>query len=552
MAKASKPSFNVADDPWIQVTMRDGTFREVSLRFVLKNSQDVASIGGDIPQQAVAIVRLLLAVMYRSYGLAYESDMSHIQLMSLWNQVWEEEMLDSEIIDDYLDEFHDRFDLFGEKPFMQVAWLEYASRDKEFDPISELIADVPKPEKFLFSMRSKVAPGVISFAESVRWLVFYCCYDFAGIKTPVKGNTKAKGGRVYAPKGLPGVGWMGSIGSVVIEGSSLFRTLMLNWSMFDERTSSGRLFGIEDDLPSWERDDIYPDSSEYSPVGPASLFTVLDRRMRLIPDESGSGVRGFIGCYGDIVRPTEASSFETMTAWRESEQQKKKLGLAVAPLMPVAHDCSKALWRGLGPLLVSTSGSNRKDLRPSVIWWFGRLRDEGVRDLPTALRIHAQGIEYGSQSSVITNAYDDVVEIGNALMNGDQVAVSYAVETISKIDEGVSHLVTLSKQLQAASGSKRDGDPLKRASADVRERAYLALGDLSRERLREFTAGCDANAYCLEWRNEAKAILVRLGRQCEAESETPRFDRQRGLSAAEAWTKFSEGLAKVFGTVKDK
>ena len=57
MAKASKPSFNVADDPWIQVTMRDGTFREVSLRFVLKNSQDVASIGGDIPQQAVAIVR---------------------------------------------------------------------------------------------------------------------------------------------------------------------------------------------------------------------------------------------------------------------------------------------------------------------------------------------------------------------------------------------------------------------------------------------------------------------------------------------------------------
>ena len=532
--------------------MRDGTFREVSLRFVLKNSQDVASIGGDIPQQAVAIVRLLLAVMYRSYGLAYESDMSHIQLMSLWNQVWEEGMLDSEIIDDYLDEFHDRFDLFGEKPFMQVAWLEYASRDKEFDPISELIADVPKPEKFLFSMRSKVAPGVISFAESVRWLVFYCCYDFAGIKTPVKGNTKAKGGRVYAPKGLPGVGWMGSIGSVVVEGSSLFRTLMLNWSMFDERTSSGRLFGIEDDLPSWERDDIYPDSSEYSPVGPASLFTVLDRKMRLIPDESGSGVRGFIGCYGDIVRPTEASSFETMTAWRESEQQKKKLGLAVAPLMPVPHDCSKALWRGLGPLLVSTSGSNRKDLRPSVIWWFGRLRDEGVRDLPTALRIHAQGIEYGSQSSVITNAYDDVVEIGNALMNGDQVAVSYAVETISKIDEGVSLLVTLSKRLQAASGNKRDGDPLKRASADVRERAYLALGDLSRERLREFTAGCDANAYCLEWRNEAKAILVRLGRQCEMESETPRFDRQRGPSAAEAWSMFSAGLGKVFGTVKDK
>lgn len=553
MAKASKPSFNVADDPWIQVTMRDGTFQEVSLRFALKNSQDVASIGGDIPQQAIAIVRFLLAVMYRSYGLAYDPGMSHIQMVTLWQQVWEEGVLDPEIIDDYLDEFHDRFELFGEKPFMQVAGLEYVSKDKEFDPISELIADVPKPEKFLFSMRSKAAPGVISFAESVRWLVFYCCYDFAGIKTPVRGNTKAKGGRVYAPKGLPGVGWMGSIGSVIVEGDSLFQTLMLNWSMFDERTSPGCLFGIEGDFPSWERDDVSPDGSEYSPVGPASLFTVLDRRMRLIPDESGSGVRGFIGCYGDIVRPTEASSFETMTAWRESEQQKKKLGLAVAPLMPVVHDCKKALWRGLGPLLVSTSGSNRKDLRPSVIWWFGRLRDEGVCGLPTALRIHAQGIEYEPRhQSVITNAYDDVVEVGDALMNGDRVAVSYAVETISKIDEGVSLLVTLSKRLQAASGNKRDGDPLKRASADVRERAYLALGDLSLGRLREFTAGCDANAYCLEWRNEAKAILVRLGRQCEMESETPRFDRQRGPSVAEAWSMFSAGLGKVFGTVKDK
>lgn len=153
---------------------------------------------------------------------------------------------------------------------------------------------------------------------------------------------------------------------------------------------------------------------------------------------------------------------------------------------------------------------------------------------------------------MITNAYDDVVEVGDALMNGDRVAVSYAVETISKIDEGVSLLVTLSKRLQAASGNKRDGDPLKRASADVRERAYLALGDLSLGRLREFTAGCDANAYCLEWRNEAKAILVRLGRQCEMESETPRFDRQRGPSVAEAWSMFSAGLGKVFGTVKDK
>lgn len=547
MTKANEPSFNVADGPWIQVTMRDGTFQEVSLRFALKNSQDIASIGGDIPQQAIAIVRFLLAVMYRSYGLAYDPGMSHIQMVTLWQQVWEEGVLDPEIIDDYLDEFHDRFELFGEKPFMQVAGLEYVSKDKEFDPISELIADVPKPEKFLFSMRSKVAPGVISFAESVRWLIFYCCYDFAGIKTPVRGNTKAKGGRVYAPKGLPGVGWMGSIGSVIVEGDSLFQTLMLNWSMFDERTSPGCLFGIEGDFPSWERDDVSPDGSEYSPVGPASLFTVLDRRVRLIPDESGSGVRGFIGCYGDVVRPTEASSFETMTAWRESEQQKKKLGLAVAPLMPVVHDCKKALWRGLGPLLVSTSGSNRKDLRPSVIWWLGRLRDEGVCGLPTALRIHAQGIEYEPRhQSVITNAYDDVVEVGDALMNGDRVAVSYAVETISKIDEGVALLVALSKRVQVAAGSKRDGDPLKRTSADVREHAYLALGDLSRDRLMKFSSDCNANAYCADWRNEAKAILVRLGRQCVSESEAPRFDRQRGPSAAEAWSIFSAGLNKVF------
>ena len=143
--------------------------------------------------------------------------------------------------------------------------------------------------------------------------------------------------------------------------------------------------------------------------------------------------------------------------------------------------------------------------------------------LPRTLRIHAQGAEYGSQSSVITNMYDDALDLGDAMIRRDPVAVRCAIDTVAQIDEAVSRLVYLVKDLQDLAGSKREGDPAKREGADVREQAYLALDTVARGYLRDFTEERSPIEYCREWRKESRSILLRLGRDYTSGSEVSNF-----------------------------
>lgn len=61
----------------------------------------------------------------------------------------------------------------------------------------------------------------------------------------MEGNTHVNKGKVYAPKGMLGTGWLGGIGGLYAEGRNLFETLMLNWVLYDTKFDSERyrLFG---------------------------------------------------------------------------------------------------------------------------------------------------------------------------------------------------------------------------------------------------------------------------------------------------------------------
>lgn len=543
MVVSEEPHFNLIDEPWIPVSMMDGSIGEVSLRTLFRTAPRIRAIGGDIPQQEPVILRLCLAIVYRAYRLACVSDMIREEMLEEWRANWEAGAFDANVIDGYLDDVHDSFDLFGDRPFMQVASLRYESKAKECDAISELIADVPKEDKFLFSMRAKNAPTRIGFAEAARWLLFCHAYDVAGIKTPVVGNSKVKNGKVYAPKGIPSMGWLGSIGLVFIEGDTLFETLMLNWVMFDDISGRGPYFGAEDDLPSWERGTQLEDMAEYEPNGPVGLFTVADRRMRLVPGDDGSSVVGVVSCYGDIVRPLAAVSYEPMTAWYESTKKQKDLGLPRAPLLPKTHDRAKALWRGLGPLLAPVQDPNKADVRPSVIHWWEQLQEEGIDDLPKMLHIHAQGVEYGTQSSVITSAYDDDLDIAAVLLRNDAPAMAYVVETVGRIEEGVEHLVRLAKDIEIALGG--DAAIPDRFDSDVRELAYIELDELARQKLRGFSERCECIRYCEGWCEDARAILIKLGRRYAVAHHEGMFQRRGGCSIAEAEWSYRARLQKT-------
>ncbi|OZG60845.1 type I-E CRISPR-associated protein Cse1/CasA [Bifidobacterium myosotis] len=546
--------FNLLDEPWIPCILSDGRLRELSLCEVFREAPRIRSISGDLPQQNMPLMRLLLAILYCAYC---DTEASRSDALNLWNYLWRRGSFDADVLDGYFDEFHDRFYLLDpERPFYQVPGLAYVG-DKEYDPVGEMIADVPKPDKFLFSMRSPNALESIDFAQATRWLVFLQAYDTAGIKSPVIGNTHINKGKVYAPKGLSGTGWLGVIGPIMVEGESLFRTLLLNWCLYDPADDGVRLFGNKDDVPPWESDDFPgPDLTVRTAfTGPVDALTFQSRRLRLVPNDDGTRIVGMVNCYGDVIAAYDTDACEKMTAWRVSETQRKKLGLPAPPLMPVTHDAGKALWRGLGPILAVAD----RDLRPGVLRWVEELQTNGCLDsqehVLAVFSIHTQGMTYGTQSSVYETGIDDVLTLPLSFSRRDYPAINTVVDIIDKTSMSVDLVLSnYVRNLCIAAGDHAAGGRAQAAADHVREDAYARLDVLFRDRLAGFTADKDYESYGNAWRDDIHRVLVTIGGEYRSDANAPMFvERDSGrmglMSVARATQLFLGGLNKYLGTI---
>lgn len=531
--------FNLLDEPWVPVLLLDGTTDEVSLRDLFVRAHQIRSVSGDIALERIAILRLALAVLYCVYWQAGDSELAtEGSLTDLWNQLFSCGRFEMGAIDPYLSDVHDRFDLFGPEPFYQVADLAYAAKDP--DPISELIIDMPKPDKFLFSMRSNHGPVGLTCDEAARCLLLAQAYDPAGIKSPVVGYRDVKGGKAYPPKGMLGTSWCGSIGGLYIEGENLFETIMRNWVLF---LNGKKLLGIDGDLPPWERPAPNAEMVVREPVGPIDLLTWQSRRIRLVPDEKTLTVRGVVICYGDATRAADKYDSELMTSWRESKEQQKKLQTAHVPLMPTAPDSSKALWRGLSSLLgVSRDGvTSGGDLRSGVVRWADHLErisaDDTVRHRP--VRVRAQGVVYGTQSSVIIDMVDDYIDLDATLFHRDAEAVSAAIEMVAQAEDSVRALVRFVQNVQTANGADQ---PV--ADEGVRECAYDELDGIFRRRLAHCAPENELDEFCNAWRDEIRVALDRIAVSYLASSGFSAFRESERMTSGRAIAMFRASLAK--------
>lgn len=541
-------SYNLLDEKWIPVTFCDGTAGDVSLTGLLTDASGIQTISGELPQMKFAIMRLALAILYRMQSMP---DASRGELVALWSSMWESGEFDREYLLDYLDFVHDRFYLFDDEvPFYQVAGLSYLSG--ETGPVSTIVPDVPKADRFLFCMKAPQCVDTLTYAEAARYLVMAHAYDISGIKSPVVGNTHVSKGKVYAPKNALGTGWCGAIGGVILEGENLFHDLMLNWVLVNPITDRP-LIDVPGDLPPWEREPDGPDVAEREPRGPVDLLTWQSRRIRLVNDAERELVTGVVLCYGDVPTVPDKQTVEMMTAWRESPQQQKKLGLAHIPWMPRAHDSKKALWRGLPALIAYDASGADADLTPGVVKWVRWLARESFCPLTdrTPFSIHALGISYGTQNAVIDDAVDDRISMSMLLLRADAEAQERVLDVVSKTEEAVGALVRLVVRVESAKGDKRRYDSFNDNVAaavqeDVRERAYEELDQLFRDRLAAFTPEKDPHAYYRAWCEESCRVLRGCARSYVIESGTPLFAERDGMTAGRALVLFERSLNKIF------
>ena len=103
---------NLIGDPWIPVVMQDGRDKLVGLRELYEQSTDIRDLALPPPQR-IAVMRLLLCITHAALdGPSDEDD---------WRACRERIVPESVR---YLDEWSERFDLYGDRPFLQVAGLE--------------------------------------------------------------------------------------------------------------------------------------------------------------------------------------------------------------------------------------------------------------------------------------------------------------------------------------------------------------------------------------------------------------------------------------------
>ncbi len=161
--------FNLIDKPWVPVLMRDGSTRKVSLMEVFVGGANIADLALN-PYERIAVMRLLICI-----AIAALQD-TDLQDESAWKQCLVKLPL---CVPDYLRKWHNRFNLYGEKAFLQpdglVAKLEgKACRDKLFPHLSS------GNNATLFDHQASLMNREITAAQLVIGLLTYLNFSAGG------------------------------------------------------------------------------------------------------------------------------------------------------------------------------------------------------------------------------------------------------------------------------------------------------------------------------------------------------------------------------------
>lgn len=475
--------FDLTVEPWIVALDKAGKRQELSIREVFARAEELHQIAGEVPTQAFAILRVLIAILHRA--IDGPEDLEH------WREAWEDWDGVIGAVEEYLDEHRGRFDLrHPVTPFFQVAGLSTAAKDAA--GLEMVIADVPNGLPFQ-TTRSGSGVATVGWAEAARWLVHAHAYDPSGIRGAAVGDPRAKGGKVYPI----GPGWAGQTGGVFLQAATLRDTLLLN---LVEPTAAG-LEPRDTDVPVWERPPhtAVADGGDEGrePTGPLDLYTWQTRRIRLVGDDM---VRGVVLCNGDRVTPQNRFRLEPLTAWRWSNPQTKRFKQDT--WMPRKHDPARAMWRGLAGLLPGPM--ENKDKAPGVLTFAEELLANGVLTEPV-LTVHAVGIAYGSNESTIDEITDDHLDLpAEIIAHGDGPAARLAVRAVTQADRAVYQLASFAQNLAlAAGGDTESSGPRDRA----REMAFAALDPLFRRWLLTLAETADLTTCETAWQRQVAAAV---------------------------------------------
>lgn len=363
-----KPTFNLVDEPWIPCLVPPtGELRHLGLRDVLLRAAEIREIVDPAPPVTAALHRLLLAILHRNFGP---------RDAAAWAQLWRQGAWPCDTIEAYLARWRHRFDLFDpERPFYQTASIgfEYGT------PATRLTHELVSSWNPL-TLFDHTLDGTLSPAAAARYLVAHHIVAPGGAISLQRGEDPKRYKYAKAASLTKGA-------VVVVKGSTLFATLMLNlheYSPEDEQP-----FAVSgDDLPAWEREgDIVV--GERAPRGYLDLLTWQGRRIRLEP---GVGCEGNLRVTRAVIMKGEQlpddwdpRQSETMLAYRTIPKPRP----GQDPIIPIGIQEERAVWRD-SLALFQASGAEAN--RPKTLAWLADLLTAGVLDRTGVFPIDLYGV----------------------------------------------------------------------------------------------------------------------------------------------------------------
>ena len=496
--------FNLLQEPWIRVRMRDYTVKEVSLTDALLHAQEYVDLAGEMPTQDAAMLRLLLAVLHTVFSrVDAKGDPAPLvttdKALLRWGELWKLGHFPEQPLRDYLDKWQERFWLFHpERPFWQVPEAKIGTEYAASKLNGELSESSNKLR--LFSAYAGNGKAELSYAQAARWLLSVNGYDDT--------SAKPKG------KGLPsvGAGWLGKLGYIQAQGKNLFETLMLNLTFLQD---AAKLWG--ENHPCWELD--VPRSAERTeialPDNPAQLLTLQSRRLLL--HRQGAKVIGFTLLGGDFF-PRENAFAEQMTVWRDQDpKQSKKTGTYT--FVPSRHDPSRQFWREFPAVFCEEGGGMRK---PGVVRWEELLQSDQGRQLDRRRMVcfRISGMKYGDKDFFVNDSFSDSLtfqaELLEALKKPWRTKITTEIGNCERAAKIVGHLA---QNLALAAGGGGDAD-----SESARAQFYFRIDQPFRRWLQSIDPEMDdQDEKMAQWQEQAHQITKELGRQMVEQAGTAAF-----------------------------
>ena len=532
--------YNLLDEPWICVVGKDCAPVRISLTDALVDAHRYADLGGELPTQDIAILRLLLAVLHTVFSRVDEngddSPLENVgEALRRWQGLWQRGSFPEAPIRQYLAQWRDRFWLFHpERPFYQVNAADIGTAYTSAKLNGELSESGNKVK--LFPVQTGAGRERLDYAEAARWLIYQNAFD--------DNSSKPKGKNPPAP----GIGWLGELGLIQAVGENLFETLMLNLCL-----SNGMYLWEESNRPVWELDE--PRSRERVeiniPENQAELLTLQSRRL-LLKREAGSVV-GYSLLGGDFF-PKENSLTETMTLWSRRED-KKVNGVWY---QPQRHNPDRFIWQEFSAIVSDRNRRSNDEARdPGVVTWLETLQTARILPGHFLVKLRIASVQYGSSDYFATDVCSDEMALHTNLLSELGEAWRAMIEAeVALCADCANRVGWFAANLDKAAGDRKGSH-----EATAKARFFAAVDVPFRAWLAELDAENDPealNAASKSWRNQVRSIALGLGETMIAQTDNTAFvgrtvkEKQNGkevenhYSAPEAWIAFRRSIYKLY------